>query len=85
MFADLAGGLEAVHLRHADVDERDVGGLGADELEQFLAVGCLADHLDAVGHVEVSPQALAHQRVVVRDRNLDRHVPPPEAPEFRTS
>ena len=32
LVADLAGGLEAVHLRHPDVDERDLGLGLLDEL-----------------------------------------------------
>ena len=54
--AELAGGLEAVHLGHPDVDQRDVGVLRADQVEQLLAVGGLAHDLDAVGHVEVAAQ-----------------------------
>src|SRR6185503_14899535 len=37
------------------------------------AVGGLADHLDAFGHVEVPAEPLPHQRMVVRDGNPDRH------------
>ena len=76
--AQLAGRLQAVHLGHPDVDQRDVRVLGPDQLQELLAVGGLADDLDAVGHVEVAPKPLPHQRVVVRDRDPDRQpLPPP--------
>ena len=70
---DQPGGLEPVHLGHADVDQRDVGSLAFDEVEQLLAVGGLADDLDAVGHVQVATQPLTHEGVIVRDRDSDRH------------
>jgi len=68
-----AGGLQAVHLGHTDVDQRDIGLLGVDELQELLAVRCFADHVDAVGHVQIAAQPLTNQRMVVGDGDPDRH------------
>ena len=72
-FADRTRRLEAVHLGHPDVDEGDVGLVLLDQLEELLAVRGLSDDLDPVRHVEVPPQPLAHEGVVVSNGYLDGH------------
>jgi hypothetical protein len=71
--AELPRGLEAVHLGHADVDQRDVGILGGHQVQELATVGRLTHHFDPVGHVEVTPESLAYQRMVIGDRDPDRH------------
>ena len=66
---DPARRLEAVHLRHADVHEDDVGLLARDEVDGFGAVRRLADDLDVVGRPQQHREAAAHERLVVGDRD----------------
>jgi hypothetical protein len=49
---DLAGRLEAVHARHADVHQHDVGRVGPDPRDGLGAVSDFADDLDVVGVLE---------------------------------
>jgi hypothetical protein len=49
---DLARGGEAVHARHADVHQHDVGAQLPRQPHCRLAIGRLADHLDVVLGVE---------------------------------
>jgi hypothetical protein len=52
--------------RHADIDDREIGLLIADELHQFRPVARLADDL-VPAPLEQARDALAHQHVVVGD------------------
>jgi len=73
---DLAGRLQSVHLRHADVEQHDVGfdPAGLEELDHLVAVRRLAQDLDVAGHLQIAAQALAHQGVIVSDDYFDPHV-----------
>ena len=67
LVADLGRGAQAlvgVRRGHADVDDRDVGLVGADLAQQVLAVARLGDHLEA-RLLEQARDALAQQQAVV--------------------
>ena len=66
-------GLEAVHDRHADVHQHDVGALAGHERHRLGAVGGLTDDLDVGLTVEQHREAAAHERLVVGDDHPDRH------------
>jgi hypothetical protein len=66
-----AGGGDAVHHRHADVEADDVGtqllGLG----DRLAAVAGLPHHLEPVGLREQRRDAATHDRVVVDQEDSD--------------
>ena len=67
LVADLGRGAQAlvgVRRRHADVDDRDVGLVGADLAQQVLGVAGLGDDLEA-RLLEQPRDALAQQQAVV--------------------
>ena len=71
---ELAGGLDAVHPGHADVEQAHVGPLLASEHDGFPAVGGPTDDLDAGLGVEDHPQACPDDVLVVGDEHADGHV-----------
>src|SRR6185437_554775 len=68
------GGLQAVHHRHADVHEDDVGAQVGDPGDGLLAVDGLADHLDVGLRVEQDGEARPDHALVVGHQHADRHV-----------
>ena len=68
---DLLGRLDAVHLRHPQVHDHDVGAAALGERDRRLAVGRLADDADVRRAEERQAQALADDLVVVRDQDGD--------------
>ena len=65
-------GLDAVHHRHADVQEHHVGLQALGEVDRFASGGGLADDLDVVGlRLEQRADAAAYDGVVVGDENAD--------------
>src|ERR1039457_7268178 len=50
--ADAPGGLQAVHSRHPDVHQHDVGARTAGQVHRLGAVDRLADHLKVIGGVD---------------------------------
>ena len=71
---DRARGLDAVHHRHADVHEHDVGRQFARERDRLGAVGGLAHDLEVGRRVDEHAEAAAHERLVVGDEHADRRV-----------
>ena len=69
--ADAPGGLEAVHLRHADVHENELGRLRRDERKRFLAGGGLADGLESRRSIDDVPRNLAEDCLVVDGQHGD--------------
>ena len=65
---ELAGRLDPVEPRHADVHQDDVGTQAAHQLDRLLAVGRLADHFDPRCRVEHAAEARPGDRLVVGDR-----------------
>ena len=76
---DLAADLEAVHLRHHDVDDHEIGAVGRELPEGRFAV--LRDQDLVAEALEVDLKELADVRRVVGDQDLAVHYasPPPEA------
>jgi hypothetical protein len=62
---DPPGRLDAIHLRHPDVHEYDVGASGVGLLDRVESVAGFADHLDVVLGVEQKPESRTHQTLVV--------------------
>ncbi len=68
-----AGGVQAGHDGHRDVEQEHVGAEGSAQVDRRAAVGRLADHVDpgfGLGH---QAQAGADHRLVVGDEHPDRH------------
>ena len=70
--ADGLDHLEAVELRHLDVEEHEIRGLGQDGLDGFDAVPGFADDLDVLFSAEERAHPLARERLVVDDQRTDR-------------
>src|SRR2546422_8693095 len=70
---DLAGGLDAVELRHDDVHGHELGAELAESGNRLAAVAGLADHLvAAAGVVQDVLDHGAHEHGVVHDQHPDR-------------
>src|SRR4051794_21306172 len=67
------GGLDAVQLRHADVEQADVRAQLTAEGDGLASVGGLGDHLDGGLGGEDRGQAGPDDALVVRDQHADRH------------
>jgi hypothetical protein len=65
--------LDAVHARHPDVHEDDVGPQRPHLRQRDLAVGGLTDHLDVRLGLQDEAEAGAQQRLVVDQQDADRH------------
>ena len=70
---ELPGRLDAVELRHPDVEQAHVGAELARERDRLAPVGGLADHLDAGLGVEDHPQPGADELLIVGDEHADAH------------
>ena len=74
---ELSGGLDAVHVGHADVEQADVGAEFAGEGHRFASVGSLAYHLDVGLGVEDHPETGADEVLIIGDDRADAHVTEP--------
>ena len=75
--AQLMGGADSlVHAtgRHPDVGDDDVGPLGLDSGDQRVEVGADGGHLELRLRLEQAADALAHEVVVFRQHDPDRHL-----------
>ena len=75
--AEMAGQLDAVHARHADVGEHDIDRVCAQELERHQPVAGLADDLGGELDGDVGQQlaqARTRQRFVVDQEDFQRLV-----------
>jgi hypothetical protein len=70
---DLAGRLDAVHVRHADVHQHHIRIELAGERDRLGAVCGLADDLDVGFGAQDHPEAAAHKLLVVREQDANRH------------
>jgi hypothetical protein len=73
---DLAGGGDAVHDRHHEIHQHDVGKVVAwfklgDAVQGLAAVGGFADHLDVLHLFEVGRDAASHNAVIVDQEDSD--------------
>ena len=71
---ELPGGLDAVDLGHADVEQADVGSQLAGECDGVEAVGGLTDDLDVFLGVEEHREAGPDDLLVVGEEYTDGHV-----------
>ncbi len=68
-----SGGLDAVHQRHPDVEQADVGTQPERQAHGLAPVGGRADHLDAGLGIEQHRQPAADDGLVVGDQDPDGH------------
>ena len=71
---DAPGRFQAVHARHPDVHQDDVGAQGGRRRAGLHTIGRLADHLDVVAAVEDRPEPEPDQLLVVNEQDADAHV-----------
>jgi len=69
---ELEGGIQAVELRHADVDDREVGVLNVHQAHGLAAVGGFSSH-DEPRTFQQLPKALPHEHMVVGEHQADGH------------
>jgi hypothetical protein len=74
LLAEPAGRLDAVHLRHADVQDDEVGLGLPGQIHHLGARRRFAQDLDPFGGLDVPAQSLADERVVVAQQHPDRHM-----------
>ena len=77
--ASCAQRAEAVEHGHLHVDQRDVGVVAVDRVEQLRAVADVGDHLDPAVGLQQHLQPGAQQRLVVGEHDPDPHAAPPLA------
>ena len=64
--------VDAVHLRHHQVHQDDIGREVRREQRRLAPRSCLADHLEVTLGLQQRADALAHDGVVVHDHHRDR-------------
>ena len=74
LFEDGCGGCKAVHFRHADVHQHDVGSVLADGVDGLEAVARFGDDIDVGLVLEDHRKAATHEGLVVDDGDADGHV-----------
>src|SRR5262249_31322144 len=72
---DLACGLEPVEVRHANVEQQDVGVQQGSLFDCLDTVTCLADYLDVLVGVDDRAQCGTRESVVVCDQHANAHGP----------
>ena len=77
--ADAADGFDPLHLRHAQVEQGDVGAMALEGVDRFAAVRRLGDDLQVGLVIDDVGDAGAQQRVVVHDQHARRTRPAPAA------
>ena len=70
---DLAGGLDAVEVGHADVHQHDLGMQSPRCLDGLCAVARFCDHLEVRFGVQDDPEASADKLLIVGDQDADGH------------
>lgn len=70
---EASGGFDAVHQRHSDVEQADVGAQLERQADCLAPVGGRADHFDVGLGVEQHRQPGAHDGLVVGDEDPDAH------------
>src|SRR5262249_16712610 len=71
--ADGANHLEAVHLRHLNIEEHEVGMAGEDGLDRLVAVATFSSHLKFWKWFQELSYAAASQRFIIRDEHFVLH------------
>src|SRR5690606_31061607 len=57
--------LEAVHSRHADIQQQNVGAQAFDQFDRFAAIACFGNHFDRADLTQQVDQSLARQYLIV--------------------
>src|SRR5581483_1063050 len=70
----MARGLEAVHARHAHVQQQDVGRQLGRALQSLYTIDRLTSDLDTLQLRQQAGQALAGRRFIIHDQHLELHV-----------
>lgn len=70
---DYPSRLESVHHRHVDVHQDHVRLRRARECDRRATVSGLANHEQVVGPVEQGLEARPHDRLIVGEKDPDRH------------
>jgi hypothetical protein len=70
MLADPVQAQEPVHLWHPHVEQDDVGTQPTYEWKHLAPDRCLPDDLDVFRRLKGMSDALDHQAVIVRNKNL---------------
>lgn len=71
LFAQRARDSEAVHLRHVDVEDGDLGLERLNPLQRRLAVAGFGDDFELRVGLDHLPQSLAHNRMIVGNQHAD--------------
>ena len=74
---ELSGGLDAVDIGHADVEQAYVGTQFAGQGNRFASVGSLPDHLDVGLGVEDHREPGADDVLIISDDHADGHMAVP--------
>ena len=80
----LAGRLEAAHLRHLDVHQDDVRSLATCGFDSLTTGARLSDNLEVVLGFEDHPQAGTDEGLVIGEQDADHDAPSPSGKRART-
>jgi hypothetical protein len=69
--ANPAGGLDAVHHRHADVHQNHIGRKRSRQLDTGRTVGGLPHHVDVILSVEDHRESIPDQLLIVGEQHPD--------------
>ena len=68
--------VQAIQERHSQIDQRHIGVQLLRQFHRLMTVPCLRRHLEALPF-EKEFQALANERMVVCEKDLNGHLSPP--------
>src|SRR5260370_42567704 len=68
---DQPGGFDSIQVRHGDVHHDYIRALFLGAIYRFPAGGCFGDHLEILVAFEKRTQSLAHDGVIVRQKNAN--------------
>ncbi len=74
--ADLTGGFQTSHHRHAQVQNDQIRFQGQDLIDSFLAVFCFSTHFPFGIVLEQKFQASTHNFMIINKQNSSSHSPP---------
>lgn len=70
---DLAGGFDAIEVRHGDIDDGDIGGVEFGELDGFDTVRGFGDDGEGGIFFEDEAKAGAEEAMIVGEEDADGH------------
>jgi hypothetical protein len=77
LFENLAGGVDAVEVRHGDVHDHHIGAEFPGQPHCAAAVAGFPDHLKAAFPLQQGRQPLPHDLVVIGQEDFNAHMSPP--------